>query len=464
MYKKILVTVVAATLAFAPQALAAGEPTLTIKASAVTGVHTGDSLSLSGLLLDDAGAALAAKAVTLNLCQAQYTGAATCVTAQATTAADGSYLGQLVVPDSTSIFPFKATALYNVGADGLPEATASQDVDVTVESALADLTFTSPTVASGHRVLVAGKLTTVGATGVAGPKAGETVELYTSPNQQTWTKAGEQLTTAAGSFALGFEPTVRQTFVQARIPESCHELVCKQLYTVSESKVGTVALDLHEVRFSAFSAPGTAQVNAKATVAATVVVGDDASGWKADANATVILQKGPAGGAWADYGTAKTDKYGSVTFKPTFDGDAYWRFLLPGDATSLRAEKVFFVNTTTTPIPDPTPTPAPAKVHTKVALNAGPEPVKKGHKIAVAGKVTQQAGKSWAKVTGRSVAVYFRAKGSRTWTLAGWAKLDKNGHYVIRFKAKKDGFWRGVFKADAKRYGATSPSDYIDVR
>jgi hypothetical protein len=462
-YKKILVTVAAATLAFAPQALAAGKPTLTIKAGAVTGVHPGDSLSLSGLLLDDAGAALAAKAVTLNLCQAQYTGPATCVTAQATTGADGSYLGQLVVPDAAGVLPFKATALYNVGADGLPQAGASQDIDVTVTSALADLTFTSPTAASGHRVLVAGKLTTVGGTGVAGPKAGETVELYTSPNQQTWTKAGEQLTTADGTFALGFEPTVRQTFVQARIPESCHELVCKQLYTVSESKVGTVALDLHEVRFSASSVPGTVQVNTKATVAATVVIGDDAGGWKADANATVILQKGPAGGAWADYGTAKTDKYGSVTFKPAFAGDAYWRFLLPGDATSLRGEKVFFVNTTTTPIPDPTPAPV-QKVHTKVALNAGPEPVKKGRRITVAGKVTQQVGKSWAKVTGRSVAVYFRAKGSSTWTLAGWAKLDKNGHYVITVKAKKDGFWRGVLKGDAKRYGATSPSDYVDVR
>jgi hypothetical protein len=250
--------------------------------------------------------------------------------------------------------------------------------------------------------------------------------------------------------------------VQARIPKACHELVCKQLYTVSESKVGNVVLDLNEVRFSAFSAPGTVQTNTKATVTATMVVGDDVGGWKAAANATVILQKGPAGGAWTDFGTAKTNKNGSVTFKPTFDADAYWRFLLPGDATSLRAEKVFFVNTTTAPIPNPTP--APAKAKTKVTLNAAPEPVKKGRKITVSGKVTQQSGTSWTKVTGRSVAVYFRAKGASTWTLAGWAKLDKNGKYVIKFKAKKDGSWHAVLKAGTTRYGATSPSDYVDVR
>jgi hypothetical protein len=455
-----LVTVVAATLAFPPQALAAAAPTLTIKAGAATGVHSGDSLSLSGLLLDDAGAALAAKPITLNLCQAQYTGPATCVTAQAITAADGSYLGQLVVPDVVGVLPFKATALYNVGADGLPEASASQEIDVTVKSVLSDLTLTSPAVASGHRVLAAGKLTVFDAKGVAVPKAGETVELYTSTNQKTWTKAGEQLTTADGSFALGFEPMVRQTFVQARIPKSCRELVCKQLYTVSESKVGTVVLELNEVRFSAFSAPGTVQVNTKATVAATVVIGDDVAGWKAAANATVTLQKGPANGTWTDFGTAKTDRNGSVTFKPTFDADGYWRFLLPGGATSLRAEKIFFVNTTMAPIPKP----IPAKVKTKVALNAAPEPVKKGRKITVSGKVTQQSGSFWTKVTGRSVAVYFRAKGARTWTLGGWAKLDKNGRYVIRFTAKKDGSWRAVLKAGSTRYGATSPSDYVDVR
>jgi hypothetical protein len=118
-------------------------------------------------------------------------------------------VGQLVVPDVSGVLPFKATALYNVAADGVPEATASQDIDVTVTSTLADLTFTSPAATSGHPVLAAGKLTTVNAKGVAGPKAGETVELYTSPNQQTWTKAGEQLTTADGSFSLKFEPTVR---------------------------------------------------------------------------------------------------------------------------------------------------------------------------------------------------------------------------------------------------------------
>ena len=259
MYKRILVIVVAATLAFAPQALAAPAPTLTIKASAVTGLHPGDSLALNGLLLDGAGAALAAKAVTLNLCQAQYTGAAACVTAQATTAADGSYQGKLVVPDVSGVLPFKATALYNVGADGLPEATASQEIDVTVTSVLTELTAVQVPGVESHPVAVTGKLTTVNGKGVAGPRVGETVELYTSPNQKTWTKAGEQLTTADGAFSLKFEPTVRQTFVQARIPKACHELVCKQLYTVSESKVGTVLVDLNEVRFSAFSAPGTVQ-------------------------------------------------------------------------------------------------------------------------------------------------------------------------------------------------------------
>jgi len=461
-YKRILVPVVAATLAFAPQALAAGKPTLTIKASAVTGLHPGDSVSLSGLLLDDVGAALAAKPITLNLCQAQYTGAATCVTAAATTAADGSYLGQLVVPDVSGVLPFKATALYNVGTDGLPEATASQEIDVTVTSVLTDLTAVPEAGIASHPVAVTGKLTTVNGKGVAGPRVGETVELYTSVNQKTWTKAGEQLTTADGSFSVKFEPMVRQTFVQARIPKTCHELVCKQLYTVSETKVGTVLLDLNEVRFSAFSAPGTVQTNAKANVAATVVVGDDVGGWKAAANATVVLQKGPANGTWTDFATAKTDKNGSVTFKPTFDADGYWRFLLPGTTTSLRGEKIFFVNTTTAPIPNPTP--APAKKKTRVTLNAAPEPVKKGRTITASGKVTQRSGTSWTKVTGRNVAVYFRAKGTSKWTLAGWAKLDKNGKYVIRFKAKKDGYWRTVLKAGSTRYGATSPSDYVDVR
>jgi hypothetical protein len=380
-YKKLLATVIggafATTLIATPSAVAADKATLTIQATPSAGLHPGDTVSVAGTLAL-AGSGLADKPVQLDLCYHGYKSPDRCTPTQVKTAADGSYKGQLVLPDYDIFLGFYVSAQYNI-VDGTPEASATQEIQTNERSELNDYAVTRPA-KWGESSVVTGVFSVFDAKGAKSGMQKVKVHLYTSTEQKGWTKLQESQTDDSGAFKFTWRPESHRTFIQVRIPPWCYYVTqCKQSYSVSESPVSVVDV----------TPPST-----------------------------------------------------------------------PTPSTSPTPSPI----PTPSPTPSTTPKPPVQKVRTKVSLNAGPEPVKKGRKITVAGKAIQLAGNSWAKVTGRSVAVYFRAKGSRTWTLAGWAKLDKNGRYVIRFKAKKDGSWHAVLKGDAKRHGATSPSDYIDVR
>jgi hypothetical protein len=95
----------------------------------------------------------------------------------------------------------------------------------------------------------------------------------------------------------------------------------------------------------------------------------------------------------------------------------------------------------------------------KLAFNASPEPVRKGHKITSAGTL-----KIDGKVlSGASVKIYFKATGARTYALKGTAKTSRKGAYSKKFTATKSGTWKAVYAGSSTR-NAASKADAVKVK
>lgn len=102
----------------------------------------------------------------------------------------------------------------------------------------------------------------------------------------------------------------------------------------------------------------------------------------------------------------------------------------------------------------------------KVTVNASPEPVTKGKKIAVTGKLTRA---NWSTHTfgpysGRTVTLQFRAKGTDSFKAVKKVTTNSTGALKTTVTASTDGSFRWVYYGDTTTGTATSAADYIDVR
>ncbi|MEV3856008.1 carboxypeptidase-like regulatory domain-containing protein [Streptomyces sp. NPDC050095] len=103
---------------------------------------------------------------------------------------------------------------------------------------------------------------------------------------------------------------------------------------------------------------------------------------------------------------------------------------------------------------------------TRIAsLNAGPEPVTKGKPVRVTGFL-QEANSGWKPMKNTRVSLYFRPKGSTTWSYVTAGKTDSTGWVALTGKATKDGTWviRYFASGDSTHFYSTSYEDYVDVR
>jgi hypothetical protein len=103
--------------------------------------------------------------------------------------------------------------------------------------------------------------------------------------------------------------------------------------------------------------------------------------------------------------------------------------------------------------------------HLTVA-DATPEPVAKGRKVTVAGKLTRA---NWSThkngpYAGSSVRLQFRAKGASTFKTLKWVTTNSAGALRTQVTASTDGYFRWMFYGNAVTGTATSGQDYIDVR
>ncbi|WP_320777403.1 calcium-binding protein [Streptomyces sp. CRN 30] len=102
----------------------------------------------------------------------------------------------------------------------------------------------------------------------------------------------------------------------------------------------------------------------------------------------------------------------------------------------------------------------------RLTVNASPEPVAKGARITVTGKLSRANWDTYryAGYTGRSVRLQFRPKNSGTYTTVATAKTDGTGSLRATAKAVKDGYWRWNFVGTGTTGPAKAAGDYVDVR
>jgi GH25 family lysozyme M1 (1,4-beta-N-acetylmuramidase) len=97
-------------------------------------------------------------------------------------------------------------------------------------------------------------------------------------------------------------------------------------------------------------------------------------------------------------------------------------------------------------------------------VNAAPEPIRKGRKVTVTGKLSWTYAGTTRPVARQQVVFYFKAKGARKWTRLGVATTGPKGGFSRRFVAKRDGWWTVTYFGSAAFAKARGYNDFVDVR
>lgn len=104
------------------------------------------------------------------------------------------------------------------------------------------------------------------------------------------------------------------------------------------------------------------------------------------------------------------------------------------------------------------------RLDTNLAFNASPEPVKKGSKVKLSGKLTRlkpdQTG--YGSYPGKPLKVYFDPKGTAGPVYKGTMTTRTDGTYSRYFTQNSSGTWKVVFTATST-YGGNAHSDYVAV-
>ncbi|MEH0545107.1 hypothetical protein QA802_19050 [Streptomyces sp. B21-105] len=104
--------------------------------------------------------------------------------------------------------------------------------------------------------------------------------------------------------------------------------------------------------------------------------------------------------------------------------------------------------------------------HSKLTVNAAPEPVKKGKTLTVTGKLSRanwDTGK-YAGYSAQPVKLQFRKKGSSAYTTVKTVRTSSTGALKTTVKATVDGYYRYVFAGTSTTPAATATADFVDVK
>ncbi|MGW3648501.1 hypothetical protein [Streptomyces sp. NPDC000878] len=104
--------------------------------------------------------------------------------------------------------------------------------------------------------------------------------------------------------------------------------------------------------------------------------------------------------------------------------------------------------------------------HSKLTVNATPEPVKKGKTITVTGKLTRANwdGGNYTGYASQPVKLQFKKNGTSTYTTLKTIKTTTKGDLKTTVKATADGFFRYVFAGTATTAALGAAPDFIDVK
>jgi hypothetical protein len=102
----------------------------------------------------------------------------------------------------------------------------------------------------------------------------------------------------------------------------------------------------------------------------------------------------------------------------------------------------------------------------KLTVNAGPEPVAKGKKLTVTGKLSRANWEThdYRGYTNQPVKLQFRKAGTSTYTTVKTVKTNSTGNLSTTVKSSVDGYWRWSFAGTTTTPAVNATGDYVDVR
>ncbi|WP_141698531.1 hypothetical protein [Streptomyces lushanensis] len=110
----------------------------------------------------------------------------------------------------------------------------------------------------------------------------------------------------------------------------------------------------------------------------------------------------------------------------------------------------------------------PVQRHSRLTVDATPEPVKKNATLTVTGALTgadwQSDTGAYAGLGGQSVKLQFRKKDSSTYTTVKTVTSSSTGALRTTVKATADGYWRYYFPGTTAAPPASVTGDHVDVR
>ncbi|MFE1510510.1 hypothetical protein [Streptomyces sp. NPDC058726] len=106
------------------------------------------------------------------------------------------------------------------------------------------------------------------------------------------------------------------------------------------------------------------------------------------------------------------------------------------------------------------------KRHSRLTVNASPEPVSKGRTITVTGKVTRAdwETRKYVSYGGRLVSLQFKPAGTASYATVKKVYANGSGNLRTTVKASKTGTWRWVYYGNTTTGPSTSSGDHVVVK
>lgn len=104
--------------------------------------------------------------------------------------------------------------------------------------------------------------------------------------------------------------------------------------------------------------------------------------------------------------------------------------------------------------------------HSKLTVDAGPEPVAKGRTLTVTGKLTRADWDNLAYLgyTNQPVKLQFRKAGTTTYTTVKTVYTSGTGNLTTTVPASEDGYWRWNFAGTSTTPAVKASGDFVDVQ
>ncbi|MGW1957638.1 calcium-binding protein [Streptomyces sp. NPDC001920] len=104
--------------------------------------------------------------------------------------------------------------------------------------------------------------------------------------------------------------------------------------------------------------------------------------------------------------------------------------------------------------------------HSKLTVNAGPEPIAKGQPLTVTGKLTRA---NWDTLdyrgyTNQPAKLQFRKAGTTTYTTIKTVYTSSTGNLTTTVPASEDGYWRWNFAGTSTTPAVKATGDFVEVQ